>query len=95
MRATLTEAGATLTWVWDPDPEKVEAFIRAFPQAKAADSLEAIEDSWRTANERKREYRKSIGYATDEELRALLGKHYEKLADPIRDRLKLFADAEG
>ena len=38
----LTEAGATLTWVWDPDPEKVEAFIRAFPQAKAADSLEAI-----------------------------------------------------
>lgn len=60
-----------------------------------ADSLEAIEDSWRTANERKREYRKSIGYATDKELRALLGKHYEKLADPIRDRLKLFADAEG
>ena len=36
----LTEAGATLKYVWDPDPAKVAAFLRAFPQAKAARSEE-------------------------------------------------------
>lgn len=34
----LTEAGATLKWVYDPDPAKVEAFLKSFPQAKAASS---------------------------------------------------------
>lgn len=38
----LTEAGATLKWVYDPDKSKVEAFIKEFPQAKAADSLDVI-----------------------------------------------------
>ena len=38
----LTEAGATLKWVYDPDPARMEAFLLAFPQAKAADSLEVI-----------------------------------------------------
>lgn len=38
----LTEAGATLKWVYDPDSKKVEAFLRAFPQAKAASSEEEI-----------------------------------------------------
>ncbi len=36
----LTEAGATLKYVWDPDPAKVEAFLKAFPQAKVARSEE-------------------------------------------------------
>ena len=36
----LTEAGATLKYVWDPDPAKVAAFLKAFPQAKAARSEE-------------------------------------------------------
>ena len=36
----LTEAGGTLKYVWDPDPKKVEAFLKAFPQAKAARSEE-------------------------------------------------------
>ena len=38
----LTEAGATLKYVYDPDPEKVAAFRRSFPQARAAESLEQI-----------------------------------------------------
>ena len=38
----LTEAGGTLKYVYDPDPKKVEAFIRAYPRAKAADSLDQI-----------------------------------------------------
>ena len=38
----LTEAGATLRWVYDPDPEKVRKFQEVFPQAKAAASEEEI-----------------------------------------------------
>jgi predicted dehydrogenase len=38
----LTEAGGTLKYVYDPDPKKVEAFVKAYPQAKAAASLDEI-----------------------------------------------------
>lgn len=34
----LTEAGATLRYVYDPDPAKVAAFVKAFPQVKVATS---------------------------------------------------------
>jgi predicted dehydrogenase len=40
----LTEAGATLKWVYDPDPAKVEALCSAHPQARAADSLQQVLD---------------------------------------------------
>ena len=41
----LTEAGGTLKYVYDKDPKKVEAFLKAFPQAKVARSEEeALED---------------------------------------------------
>lgn len=38
----LIEAGAELKWVYDPDPAKVEAFQKRFPQAKAASSEEEV-----------------------------------------------------
>lgn len=38
----LVEAGAELTAVYDPDPNKVQAFIAKFPQARAAASEEEI-----------------------------------------------------
>ena len=38
----LTEAGATLKYVYDPDPEKVKQFLQAFPQATAAQSKEQV-----------------------------------------------------
>lgn len=38
----LVEAGATLKWVYDPDPEKVKKFCEAFPQAKPAETEEAV-----------------------------------------------------
>ncbi len=38
----LCEAGATLRWVYDPDPEKVGAFVRRFPGVKAARCEEEI-----------------------------------------------------
>lgn len=38
----LTEAGATLKYVYDPDPEKVSRFLKAFPQAIPAQSEEQV-----------------------------------------------------
>lgn len=41
----LTEAGATLKWIYDPDPAKVESYLKLFPQAKAArDEREVLDD---------------------------------------------------
>ncbi|WP_101842756.1 Gfo/Idh/MocA family protein [Halobacillus sp. Marseille-P3879] len=38
----LIEAGATLKWVYDPDAEKVQQFVEAFPQVKVASSEEEV-----------------------------------------------------
>ena len=38
----LTEAGATLKWVYDPDPAKTKAFVAKFPQAQVARSLDEV-----------------------------------------------------
>jgi predicted dehydrogenase len=38
----LTEAGATLKWVYDPDPKKTDAFRAKFPQARLASSLDEV-----------------------------------------------------
>ncbi|MEH7143048.1 Gfo/Idh/MocA family protein [Priestia megaterium] len=38
----LIEAGATLKWVYDSDPIKVDEFIEKFPSVQIADSLEQI-----------------------------------------------------
>ena len=44
MCAALIEAGATLKTVYDPDPAKVEGFLKRFPGARAADCLERLLD---------------------------------------------------
>ena len=41
----LSEAGANINLVWDPDPAKVEAFIKAFPDVKTARSEEEVLES--------------------------------------------------
>ena len=38
----LTEAGATIKWVYDPEPERVDDFRAKYPQAKAVRSLDEI-----------------------------------------------------
>jgi predicted dehydrogenase len=38
----LTEAGATLKWVYDPDPKKTEVFRARYPEARAARSLDEV-----------------------------------------------------
>ncbi|MCR9002516.1 Gfo/Idh/MocA family protein [Rahnella perminowiae] len=40
----LIEAGASLKWVYDPDPAKVEKFVAQYPQVKVADSLQTLLD---------------------------------------------------
>jgi predicted dehydrogenase len=41
----LLEAGATLKWVYDPDPKKVEAYRAKYPQAQVArDEQEILQD---------------------------------------------------
>lgn len=38
----LTEAGAELKWVYDPDPKKVQTVLDRYPGARAIDSVEAV-----------------------------------------------------
>ena len=38
----LAGAGANCKWAWDPDPQKLDAFCRAFPSAKRARCFEEI-----------------------------------------------------
>ncbi len=38
----LLEAGGTLKYVYDPDPKKVEGFVKAYPQVKVARSEEEV-----------------------------------------------------
>lgn len=38
----LTEAGAILKWVYDPDPAKVAQLLKRYPTAKAADNADVI-----------------------------------------------------
>jgi predicted dehydrogenase len=45
----LIEAGGTLKSVWDPDPEKVEQFIKTYPGTAAARSEEEILEDKETA----------------------------------------------
>lgn len=41
----LTEAGATIELVYDPDPEKVRQFLQAFPEARVAASKDEVYQS--------------------------------------------------
>lgn len=40
----LREAGGELKWVYDPDPEKVANFVKAYPEVRVARSLDEILD---------------------------------------------------
>ena len=44
----LLEAGGTLKYVYDPDPNKVAQFLKTYPQARPADSLEQVLDDGET-----------------------------------------------
>lgn len=73
--------------------ERVAAYRQAHPQARAfpASDLAAIDANWRRGQIVKRNYRRSVGYISDAELRRLLGGHYERLAQRVRQKIGVFA----
>ena len=74
----LTEAGGMLKYVYDPDPGKVKAFLKAFPQAQAARSEEeALNDP---------ETQMIAGAAVTSERCALGLMNLSKLQELVMDR---------
>lgn len=61
------------------------------PGAKpiAREGLAGIEAGWIASSTAKREFRRSIGYATDGELRRLLGARHDELAAKVRRKLEI------
>jgi len=59
--------------------------------ALTAHGMEQITALLQKLSESKNRYRKSIGYATEEELRSMLGVQYDKLSPRIRSRLNALA----
>lgn len=68
-----------------------QAAVQAVPLADMPDIL-AMQERLRQA---KTSHRRTIGYATESELRAILGKHYARLADSVRDALNAMTKAPG
>lgn len=73
--------------------ERVAAYRQAHPQARAfpAGDLAAIDANWRRGQVIKRNYRRSVGYISDTELRRMLGAHYDRLAARVRQKIDAFA----
>lgn len=73
--------------------QRVADYQQTHPQARPlnGDDLASIEANWRRGQAIKRAYRRSVGYATDSELRALLGSNYTRFADRVRGKLQLLA----
>lgn len=73
--------------------QRVAAYQQAHPQARPlkGDDLASIEANWRRGQAIKRAYRRSVGYATDSELRGLLGGHYTRFAGKVRQKLQALA----
>jgi tetratricopeptide (TPR) repeat protein len=65
------------------------AYKAAHPDATplVANDIEGMDLRWREGQRAKRDYRVSIGYVTDEELRQLLGAQYDRYADKVRQQL--------
>lgn len=64
--------------------------------AMVATDVEGMDRRWREGQRVKREYRSSIGWVTDGELRGLLGAHHDRFADKVRRQLgRLVADRDA
>ncbi|HSX61489.1 MAG TPA: tetratricopeptide repeat protein [Tahibacter sp.] len=69
------------------DYKTAHSRARALPVATLAD----VDANWRRGQTIKRAYRRSVGYATETELRGMLGGHYGRFADKVRAKLAEFA----
>ena len=79
--------------VYERHLARVEEHRVRHPQARAlvAHDLEGMERRWSEGQRVKREYRRSVGYVTDAELRKLLGAQYERFAGKVRARIEAIA----
>jgi tetratricopeptide (TPR) repeat protein len=77
----------------DRHSERVAEYQRQHPECKAliAKDIPGVDLRWREGQRVKRAYRASIGFITDDELRKLLGSHYDRFADKVRQQLSVLA----
>ena len=74
--------------------ERVADFKRAHPAnvAMVADDIEGMDLRWREGQRVKRDYRASIGYITENELKRLLGAHHARFGDKVKTQLAMLAE---
>jgi tetratricopeptide (TPR) repeat protein len=74
--------------------QRVADYRQTHPRARAlpATNLVEIESNIRRGQALKRDYRRSIGFITDGELRKMLGGHYDRFAQKIRTKLDELAE---
>lgn len=98
------EAGGKIRQIKLPKNATIEQIFRAHTQALAefraanpaarpivSRDLAGVEARWVAGQKAKAEYRKSIGYVSDRELKAMLGGHYDRLAEKVKAQLRLMA----
>jgi len=73
--------------------EKTRKFLEQFPGMKTIpfNTLQDIEKGTEDELCAKAEYRRSIGYITDDELKLLLGKNYKRFAEKIIEKVRMLA----
>lgn len=73
--------------------QRIADYQQAHPQARPlkGDDIASIESNWRRGQAIKRAYRRSVGYATDNELRGLLGSNYVRFVDKVKRKLQELA----
>lgn len=77
--------------------ERIERYRREHPHATAerVDTEERVMALQARVSAAKNEFRRSIGYVEENELRQLLGSHYERLAARVRAKLEQIVAAAG
>jgi tetratricopeptide (TPR) repeat protein len=60
--------------------------------AMVADDIDGVERRWIEGQRAKRDYRTSIGYVTDAELKRLLGAQHERFGAKVRSQLAMLAE---
>lgn len=71
--------------------QSVANYVKANPSAQSirVSDLAGVEARWVAGQELKAAYRESINYISDHELRVMLGVHYERFAEKIREQIKV------
>lgn len=77
--------------------ERIDRYRREHPNATAerVDTEERVMALQARVSAAKNDYRQSIGYVEENELRQLLGAHYERLAQRVRAKLEQIVTAAG